>query len=327
MTTRIETLHNWLENEIELGNYSLTVASADASFRRYFRLVHQGETYIVMDAPPQHEDCWAFIDISTRLLECGLNVPVVYEQNLEDGFLLLSDLGEDLFLDNLNDSNADELYKSAIHSLLTMQTQARVAGLPAYDESLLFSEMQLFRDWLLNKHLQIDLGKEENRQLDTVFAILSTSALQQQQVFVHRDFHSRNLLVNEGGPGIIDYQDAVLGPLSYDLVSLLKDCYIKWPRHKIDEWLAYYLQQNEELKLLGPVMPELIKDFDLMGVQRHLKASGIFARLYLRDGKDGYLADIPRTLSYIIDLEQDYPELGFLTTLIRTRVLPALEAK
>ncbi len=326
MITRIEALHSWLKKELALQDYHLTVASADASFRRYFRLSHSGKSYIVMDAPPQHEDCSAFIDVSTRLLDCGLNVPVIYERNLKQGFLLLSDLGEELFLDKLNDGSADQLYQSAIQSLLKMQTQASTQGLPVYNESLLLSEMQLFRDWLLKKHLQLELNKAEEAQLDTVFAILCAAALQQTKVFVHRDFHSRNLLLNEREPGIIDYQDAVLGPLSYDLVSLLKDCYIKWPRHKIDEWLRYYSQQCEKVNLLVPDLPVLKKDFDLMGVQRHLKASGIFARLYHRDDKDGYLADIPRTLSYIIDLEQDYPELGFLVALIRKRVLPALEA-
>jgi aminoglycoside/choline kinase family phosphotransferase len=280
-----------------------------------------------MDAPPQHEDCSSFIDVSTRLLGCGLNVPEIYAQNLSEGFLLLSDLGEDLFLDKLNDSSVDGLYHSAIQSLLKMQARAPTQGLPVYDERLLLSEMNLFRDWLLKQHLQLQLSAAEEEQLDAVFTLLSGSALQQQQVFVHRDFHSRNLLVSDTEPGVIDYQDAVLGPLTYDLVSLLKDCYVKWPRHKIDEWLTYYFDQSEKLELLRPALPVLRKDFDLMGAQRHLKASGIFARLYHRDGKDGYLADIPRTLSYISDLEPDYPELNFLQRLIITRVLPALEAK
>ena len=327
MTTRLKALHSWLEKDLALYDYELLVASADASFRQYFRLVLADKTYIVMDAPPEHEDCRPFIDISRRLLDSGVNVPEVFSQDLNRGFLLLSDLGDELYLDRLDDGTAAELYGDAIQALLTMQCNASVEGLPLYDETLLLNEMCLFRDWLLRQHLQLNINAELERQLDKLFDLLIDSARSQKQVFVHRDFHSRNLLVNKRNPGIIDFQDAVLGPLTYDLVSLLKDCYVKWPKDRIYQWLAEYRQGMSERMPSIPEAEQLKRDFDLMGVQRQLKASGIFARLWHRDGKKGYLADIPRTLSYVLDLEADYPELDTLVDIIRGDVMPALDVQ
>ena len=327
MTTRLEALHDWLKKDLALYDYELLVASADASFRQYFRLVLADKTYIVMDAPPEQEDCRPFIGISRRLLESGVNVPEVFEQDLNRGFLLLSDLGDELYLDSLNDGSAEKLYADAIRALQSMQCKASTEGLPVYDETLLLKEMCLFRDWLLGQHLQLNISAGLDRQLNSLFELLIESARAQKQVFVHRDYHSRNLLVNRRNPGIIDFQDAVLGPLTYDLVSLLKDCYIKWPMDRIYRWLSDYRQGIIEAMPSIPEPEQLKRDFDLMGVQRQLKASGIFARLWHRDGKKGYLADIPRTLSYILDLEADYPELEALVAIIRTEVMPALGAQ
>jgi N-acetylmuramate 1-kinase len=325
MTDRLHMLHQWLCIDLNMLAYDLAPASEDASFRQYYRVVSAGESRIVMDAPPEKEDCRPFLDVTQRLLASGVNAPKVFAQDLGKGFLLLTDLGEELYLAKLDESNADSLYGDAIGALLKMQVHAPLENLPPYDESLLMQEMGLFRDWLLAKHLQKPLAGKALKQLEDLFALLTESALGQTQVFVHRDFHSRNLILNQNNPGIIDYQDAVLGPLSYDLVSLLKDCYIKWPRSRVEQWLSQYHEQLADAMNIQVSRDEFRRCFDLMGVQRHLKVGGIFARLYLRDGKDGYLKDIPRTLSYIVDLKDDYPELAWLITLLQDSVLPGLE--
>lgn len=324
MTDRLHMLHEWLHVDLDIASYDLKPASEDASFRRYYRLVSAGESRIVMDAPPDKEDCRPFLDVTERLLASGINVPRVFAQDLTKGFLLLSDLGEELYLDKLSEHNVDELYGDAIRALVLMQSHAPLQNLPFYTESLLMQEMALFRDWLLAKHVQKSLSERQLMQLQELFVCLTESAMAQAQVFVHRDFHSRNLILNKNNPGVIDYQDAVLGPQSYDLVSLLKDCYIKWPRAKVEEWLLQYYHQLDEVIRAQLSKEEFKRGFDLMGVQRHLKASGIFARLYHRDGKSDYLKDIPRTLSYIVDLEDEYAELTGLIDLLQTSVLPAL---
>ena len=329
MSERSELLKNWLADILEAGDYELTPASADASFRSYLRLSLRNETYIIMDAPPRHEDCRPFIDITERLHQCQVNAPVIHNKNIEQGFLLLSDFGDELYLPNLNKDTADKLYKNAIDTLVKMQVRGNVAGIKRYDESLLRNEMALFKDWLLGQHLQINMNNVISKNLEAIFDLLVDNALEQPQVFVHRDFHSRNLmLTGENNPGVIDYQDAVQGPLSYDLVSLLKDCYIKWTGQEIKEWVDFYLQQlTKEKPELNIDSTQFQRWFDLMGVQRQLKASGIFARLSHRDNKHGFLKDIPRTLSYIVDLKPDYPELNPLCQLIEESVLPALEQK
>ncbi|MFT5131707.1 MAG: aminoglycoside/choline kinase family phosphotransferase [Gammaproteobacteria bacterium] len=324
MTDRLSMLHQWLRVDLDMKSYDLACASEDASFRRYYRVVSDGDSHIVMDAPPDKEDCRAFLDVTERLLRSGINVPIVYAQDLQKGFLLLSDLGRSLYLDKLCDENADALYTDAIRSLVKMQIHAPLNNLPSYSESLLMQEMCLFRDWLLERHCQISLNTTEQSQLNEVFQLLSESATKQAQVFVHRDFHSRNLILNDRNPGVIDYQDAVTGPVSYDLVSLLKDCYIKWPLSKVDRWVQLYLEFLAEASDLQIGKDEFKRHFDLMGVQRHLKASGIFARLNHRDGKPDYLKDIPRTLSYIVDLSNDYPELKNLIALLQGKVIPGL---
>lgn len=306
-------------------DFELKPASEDASFRSYHRLSLQDKSFIVMDAPPPEEDCKPFVQINETLLASGINVPVIHHMDLEQGFLVLDDFGDTLYLPELNSNSADRLYSDAIKSLVTMQSKTETQDIPVYDEALLRREMALFTEWLLAKHLQIDLSNEETAAINTVFSLLVDNAIQQPQAFVHRDFHSRNLMITKtNNPGVIDFQDAVHGPISYDLVSLLKDCYIKWSKQEINGWLEFYLQQLSER---GTEIDRQTfqRWFDLMGVQRHLKASGIFARLSLRDGKHHFLNDVPRTLSYIVDLKSDYEELSSLCTLIEEKVLPSLE--
>lgn len=327
MLKRTEQLQAWLQALFKTNDYELMPASEDASFRSYYRLSMSGKTYIVMDAPPEHEDCRPFIDITNRLIKSGVNVPVIHHENLAQGFLLLTDLGDDLFLEKLNSASVNKLYSDAIKALVQIQTFADTKDLKSYEEGLLQTEMRLFIDWLIETHLAISLSFEQLKELETVFQLLVENALAQPMVFVHRDFHSRNLMLTEkNNPGVIDYQDAVLGPITYDLVSLLKDCYIKWSPENIDAWVTMYIEAftaaNPELNL---EKEQFLRWFDLMGVQRHLKASGIFARLFHRDGKQGFLDDIPRTLSYIVDVKHRYPELKPLVRIIEGSVLPRLE--
>ena len=325
MAERLNLLQQWLREDLSLAEFTVTPASEDASFRRYFRVNWDGNTAIVMDAPPDKEDCTAFLDITARLLQCGVNVPDIRESNLELGFLLIDDLGTELYLDVLNQDNATRLYTDAIDSLVRFQDRAETGGLPPYDEKLLRQEMSLFSDWLVGRHLRIDITAALEKSLAGIFTLLVENALQQPRVFVHRDYHSRNLMLNRRNPGIVDYQDAVYGPVTYDLVSLLKDCYIKWPRDMMLAWLEEFRDKCPVTPAVNAGAEQLQRWFDLMGVQRHLKASGIFARLLHRDNKSGFVGDIPRTLSYIVDLEPDYPELLPLTGFIREQVLPALE--
>ena len=321
MSERYELLKHWLKEVIDNSDFLLEPASEDASFRSYHRLSFENKTFIVMDAPPPEEDCRPFVRITETLLASNTHVPVIHHMNLEQGFLVLDDLGKDLYLDKLDSSSANTLYRDAIMALVNMQSKASIKELPDYDEALLRREMALFTEWLLDKHLHIELTNEQTESINALFTLLVDNALQQPQYFVHRDFHSRNLMVTQNNnPGVIDYQDAVHGPISYDLVSLLKDCYIKWSREEIDGWLDFYLQQASE-RGMKIDSQKFKRWFDLMGVQRHLKASGIFARLSIRDGKHHYLNDIPRTLSYIVDLKNEYEELASLCSLIEEGVL------
>jgi len=328
MTDRLRLLRDWLADVVGAREFSLAPASADASFRRYFRLTFsEGDSLVAMDAPPAREDCGPFVQVETLLREAGLHAPEILALDLERGFLLLEDLGSLSYLDVLDDDSADALYRDAMQALLTMQREVPVAGLPAYDRALLEREMQLFQDWLLESHLGMVLDEPSRRMLGTATTALVESALEQPVVCVHRDYHSRNLMVVEGfNPGIIDFQDAVAGPVSYDLVSLLRDCYVRWDDARVDAWVMEYWESARGVGLLGDVtVPQLLRWFDLMGVQRHLKAAGIFARLYHRDGKPGYLADIPRTLGYIVSVGRRRAEVAGLAELVSGRVLPALQ--
>jgi len=326
---RLEALKRWLETELSFRDYTLTPASSDASFRRYFRITHDGASYIVMDAPPDREDTRPFITVSKLFADVGLNVPEVIDADPGQGYLLLTDLGSRPYLEALDAGSVERLYGDALGALAGIQTCRPAAGLlPDYDRGLPLREMELFREWLLGRHLGLSLTAAESAQLDVVFAGLADSALAQPRVCVHRDYHSRNLMVTRrNNPGILDFQDAVMGPVTYDLVSLLRDCYIRWPRARVEDWALGY----QELALQSGILREehespeqFLRWFDLMGVQRHLKAAGIFARLYHRDGKPGYLADIPRTLGYVTEVAADYPGLAGFGSYIEQQVLPAL---
>ena len=328
--TRFVALEEWLIGVDSAAGGRLAPASEDASFRRYFRLSKGGDSYIVMDAPPQQEDSNPFVRVAGHLEAMGLNAPRIVEGDLGKGFLLLTDLGSLHYLEELrrNPGAADRLYPAAIDALLRLQERgaAYQSLLPPYDEDLLRFELSLFHDWLCERHLGLEFDANDERHWQELCDLLVASALDQPQVFVHRDYHSRNLMVTgTDDPGILDFQDAVEGPLTYDLVSLLKDCYISWPRSRVDEWRqAFYLGLDAAVR--DRVDEALfIRYFDLMGVQRQLKAAGIFARLNHRDGKPGYMADIPRTLNYVLQLESLYTELGFLVPWVRERVLPGLE--
>lgn len=327
MDTRFIELSNWLRDDLNLSVSRIVPASADASFRRYFRVRAEGETSIVMDAPPDKEDCVPFVRIARALYDMGLNVPHIQQQNFDAGFLLLSDLGETNYLSSLNGESADQLYHDAIDALLQLQQGGSKSNLalPAYDKKLFMAEMELFRQWLVGQHLGFNLSDGEESMLTSIFELLAESALAQPQTWVHRDYHSRNLMVcANNNPGILDFQDAVRGPMSYDLVSLLRDCYIEWPLARQQQWLAYYCDGAQACGLLkNNERDNFMRWFDLMGVQRHLKAAGIFARLSHRDGKEGYLGDVPRTLGYICRLE-GYPVLQPLIDFINRRVLPKL---
>ena len=322
MSQRLELLHRWLQHDLGLPAYELTTASSDASFRRYFRVAFNGESRIVMDAPPEREDIRPFVQIGRMLLEIGLNVPRIEAENIAQGFLLLSDLGQQQYLDVLNETTVERLYGDAQGALLTLQACGpQEEALPPYDEGLLLREMELFREWYLGRHLGLELGPSEQQVLDRAFYLLADSALAQPRAAVHRDFHSRNLMVAPHNPGILDFQDAVYGPVTYDLVSLLRDCYISWPRQRVEGWaLGYHDLALESGILRARDEERFLRWFDWMGVQRHLKASGIFARLNHRDGKSGYLKDIPRTVGYIREVAARYRELGDLATLLAERV-------
>ena len=323
---RYVALSAWVRQFAGLEDAVPVPASADASFRRYFRA--QGDaSWIVMDAPPPQEDCRPFIKIAAYLLEMGLNAPEVIEADLERGFLLMSDLGPVQYLERIEQGGPDVpgLYNDALDALAVMQAKgAAVQGkLPGYDAAMLQFEMSLFIDWLCGTHLGLKISAAETKQWQSVCDAIIENAAEQPPVLVHRDYHSRNLMVtHKNNPGIIDFQDAVEGPLTYDLVSLLKDCYVKWPAATIGQRAMRFYQISELAAKRSP--EQFVRDFDLMGVLRHLKASGIFCRLLHRDGKPGYLKDVPRTLSYIVDVAPQYDDIRFLGKFIEQRVLPAL---
>ena len=325
-------MKNWVDSIDAVAGSLPTPASGDASFRRYFRLQVGDENFIVMDAPPEQEDCIPFLRVAGYLEAMKLNAPRAIAVDLDNGFLLLSDLGTRLFLDELQQhpDRAEILYADAIAALLTMQHHgaAYQSSLPSYDEKLLRFELSLFHDWLCGEHLGLSLSESDERAWQTCCDLLTENALDQPQVFVHRDYHSRNLMVmDDDNPGILDFQDAVEGPLTYDIVSLLKDCYVRWPGEQVRQWaLQFYTGLDRSIREQVDET-QFRRYFELMGVQRHVKAAGIFARLKHRDGKSVYLADIPRTLSYIVELGPDYEELQFLVDLIETRVLPAMRVK
>ncbi len=316
MANRLPQMQQWLDS-LGYQDYSIEVASADASFRSYWRLLQGDESWIVMDAPPEKEPCDTFVKIARMLTDKGLSGPQILHENHDEGFLLLTDFGNESYLRALNADNADSLYRDAITEINRMQSRIDPDELPPYDEALLRYEMGLFDEWFLGKLLGIELEQDLLSIWQATTDKLVQNALEQPRVFVHRDYHSRNLMrIEQGNPGIIDFQDAVKGPVTYDLVSLLRDCYIDWPQAKIDQWVDEFLQGSELVQLQGVDPTQFQYWFDLMGVQRHLKAVGIFSRLNLRDGKPQFMQDIPRTLGYIIDVSGQQPSLTGLHGLI-----------
>ncbi len=312
---RLTQLQQWLDGLSDNTYTNLEPASADASFRQYFRVTDStdNKTFIVMDAPPDKENSLPFLQVTDLIRSVGVNAPEIIALDIKQGFLLLDDLGNQPYLDQLNKSNCEDLYIDAIEALIKMQTID--AMLPAYDERLLQTEMDLFETWYLNRHLEIELNQTQKESLDKIFQLLIKNAVEQPQVFVHRDYHSRNLMLTDhNNPGVIDYQDAVIGPISYDLVSLFKDCYIEWPREKVEHWLESYLARIAPDNFIEK--ETFLRWFDLMGVQRHLKVLGIFSRLNYRDGKKQYLDDLPLTLKYIVDTCELFEELQPLKKLL-----------
>ena len=323
MSEREELLQEWLIEVLPARLDRIAPASSDASFRRYFRVWYDDQTRIVMDAPPDKEDCRPFVAIAQALRGLGLNAPEVLAGDLDQGLLLLTDLGSRPYLAELDPRSVTPLYEDALEALARLQIGGHPGSplLPPYDSALLHREMELFREWFLGKLLGLNLRQEECHVLDHLFALLADNALEQPRVWVHRDYHSRNLMVTDpNNPGVLDFQDAVVGAVTYDLVSLLRDCYIAWPREQVEAWALAHRARLRALGMSGlDDAGQFLRGFDLMGTQRHLKAIGIFARLNLRDGKPGYLRDIPRTLGYVLEVAERYPELAGLRDLLRTR--------
>ena len=290
---------SWLDS-LGYSDYSLEIASEDASFRRYFRLTQGSESWIVMDAPPEKEPCDSFVKVAQKLRGIRLSAPEIIHQNHEQGFLLLTDFGNTSYLNVLKPDTVNGLYGDAMAAIMQMQTRINADDLPVYDEALLRQEMDLFREWFLEKLLGIELTPNQQGMWKLTTDTLVQNALEQPQVFVHRDFHSRNLMkLDHANPGILDFQDAVKGPVTYDLVSLLRDCYVDWPEPQVDQWVIDFHDFAVLEHLESVSAGKLLRWFNLMGAQRHLKAIGIFSRLKLRDGKEQFLQDIPRTLNYL----------------------------
>ncbi|MDP3976646.1 MAG: phosphotransferase [Pseudomonas sp.] len=335
---RLQLLNHWLDQqlpalfaargwgEVPLG--TLTPASSDASFRRYFRWQGDGRSLILMDAPPPQEDCRPFVKVAERLAEAEVNVPQILAQDLERGFLLLSDLGRQTYLDVIDTQNADRLFDDAVQALLAFQRLPMDAPLPSYDDALLRRELQLFPEWYVRRHLGVELSEAQQAAWQRICTRLIDSALAQPQVLVHRDYMPRNLMLSTPNPGVLDFQDAVYGPVTYDVTCLFKDAFLSWPEARVRDWLAGYWQQAGAAGIaVQAELDEFLRASDLMGVQRHLKVIGIFARICHRDGKPRYLADVPRFFAYIDAVLARRPELAELAELFaslpRAAAVPA----
>ena len=315
---RRDALARWLEAQLQGAAFSLTPASEDASFRRYFRAtLGDARSYVVMDAPPGKEDCRPFVHVARLLREAGVNAPLVHAADLEQGFLLLSDLGTRTYLQALGPANAAALFGDATDSLVRWQLATRPGELPPYDEALLRREMNLFPEWYVGRHLKRTLSPEQAESLEKTFALLVQSALAQPSVYVHRDYMPRNLMVCEPNPGVLDFQDAVHGPITYDVVSLMRDAFISWEEEQVLDWTVRYWEKARAARL--PVhadFGEFWRAFEWLGLQRHLKVLGIFARINYRDGKPRYLEDTPRFLGYAFAVCRRYRELAPLARLL-----------
>jgi aminoglycoside/choline kinase family phosphotransferase len=318
MSERLDRARQWVQNILGVQSVDLQPASADASFRRYFRFSAEGSSLILMDAPTDREDCRPYIAVSELLEHAGIHVPIIHARDLDAGFLLLEDLGQRCYLDELDTDSAPALYGDALGALLAMQSRVPADAIPEFDTARVFQELSLFGEWFLHRHLGIDTTGKTGEVLSTSCQLLVDRFAGQARVFVHRDYHSRNLMRTlERNPGVLDFQDAVAGPATYDAISLLRDVYIEWPRERVETWLLEY---HEGALCEGiPITSDaagFLRDADLIGAQRHLKIAGIFCRLYYRDGKSDYLRDIPLTLRYLMDECGRQPELAALGDLL-----------
>lgn len=325
---RLLDLNAWLKPHLsdlfqrqgwgDVPDSTLVPASSDASFRRYFRWETPQRSFVLMDAPPPQENCRPFVNIAACLADAGIHVPEILAADLDRGFLLLSDLGRQTYLDVIDAGNADELFADAMEALLTFQDGADPSGLPAYNEALLRRELQLFPEWYVQRHLGHSLTAVEEQLWERSCRVLIDSALAQPRVLVHRDYMPRNLMVSEPNPGVLDFQDAVLGPVTYDITSLFKDAFVSWPEERVLGWLQSYW---DAARARGIPVQESFSEFhrasDLMGLQRHLKVIGIFARICHRDGKPRYLGDVPRFFAYLDTVLARRPELADLKQLLQ----------
>jgi N-acetylmuramate 1-kinase len=328
---RRQTLEQWVASLYPGVALEIAPASSDASFRRYFRVRGAGDSFIVMDAPPEQGSCAPFIHIAEIFRRAGVNVPRILHRDLDNGFLAVSDLGPHTYRQILTADNADFLYRRAFAALSEIQLASAPGILPDYSDSLLLLELRYFREWYVTTHLQVGLTAAQNTTLEELFALLIANHLAQPPVYVHRDYHSRNLMVCEPMPGILDFQDALYGPITYDAVSLLKDAYAEWAEERVLDWLIRYWEMAKRSGLpVGRDFAAFHRDFEWMGVQRHLKVLGIFARLYHRDGKDRYLKDLPLVMRYLRRACERYreltPLLHLLDMLERTSKAPVLTA-
>ncbi|HSN18783.1 MAG TPA: phosphotransferase [Gammaproteobacteria bacterium] len=315
---RQQELTAWVAGTLKVAAPVLVPASADASFRRYFRTSAGGRSYVVMDAPPPQEDCRPFVRIAGLMQEAGVHVPAILAEDVSRGFLLLEDLGTRTYLDVFKEvaADADHLFQDALASLVLWQKASRGGVLPNYDRALLHRELMLYPDWYVTKHLKLELNALEMVTLQDAFRLLEDSALVQTQVYVHRDYMPRNLMLSEPNPGVLDFQDAVHGPLTYDVASLFKDAFLSWPEERVVGWRRLYRERALKAGLPVPGLAEFERAFDWMGMQRHLKVMGIFARINYRDGKPHYLKDTPRFLSYIRETGKRYQEFTSLLRLM-----------
>ena len=314
---RYALVQDWLTRQLPGRTFSLSPASADASFRRYFRVTLPDTTLIVMDAPPEHEDCRPFVHVAGLMSAAGLNVPAILAGDIAQGLLLLSDLGSTTYLTALNEHNADSLFGDATDALVRWQLASRETVLPLYDEALLRRELDLFPEWYLRRHLGIELDSRQRQSLETVFRLVLANNLAQPRTYVHRDFMPRNLMLTEPNPGVLDFQDAVYGPITYDVACLFKDAFVSWDEQRILDWTIRYWEKARRAGL--PVNTDFgmfYRDVEWMGLQRHLKVLGIFARICHRDGKPDYVKDTPRFVGYVRAVSERYASLSPLLRLL-----------
>ncbi len=332
MSPRENALNDWLNALFPHITYTLTPLAGDASFKRYYRLNTPHLSHIIMDAPPDKINMTPFINIAQQLTQHGVTTPAIHAVELTHGFMMLDDFGDELFLQAISSHPPDALYQVAIQTLSHLQMcPISQSSIPVFDQTFMLNELSLFQNWFLNQYLDMDvLPSEESLILETCQWLVD-SIIKQAQVFVHRDFHSRNILLLPTPPsdplklGLIDFQDAVIGPITYDLVSLLKDCYVKWPEEKINQWLALFYNQHS--MAIDRSLADFRRDFDLCGLQRHVRILGTFSRLHFRDQKSHYLSDLPLTFQYVMDCLKDYHQLGPFHEFMLNKVQPIFLSK